>query len=671
MGKQETSSFRTSQYSVRISRTADEGGDPLGTGTLLIRREDETVWLLTCAHVFFPKRWLVDGTEAESDFFDKVAVEYKAAEARGRTVTIILKDPEGETLVSAGTIMAGKWEEPESCDKDYICVKLDWEDWMGRLDDTQLGLPDEGRHYIGYGFPNIVNTSRACDSGRWLETKSSNVSKTKFTVQYEHDPSMTREEEMNSFSGGGLFDSETNELVGILCQPYGEANNEAWAVAACLLEKEWNRSQPIFWEDACLVRRIHTPFGNESILPSMRLTLNLFAVLSGIQNGAVIFLLNSEGKTLNCLLNQEKLQRLIPCRTWKSMRAGDKPGLALQRAKSLVVNMSGQEQDWKNAERLAGDLNLTQWGIPSKLVLFNIDLATEPQEAPPDIQKLVKRISEKVMGTEKFYLFSTANFIESLSDFEANAGEETDILCRQAEQREDPYTFFLQETAHRPHLLPWLIAQCTQPGSPPLLRSAVLRLTILYGTLTNGSGIYSILLGSRNKELFWEGVYPELPADEKLDFLGRLAMDRPNEDFWEQAVGETATYDENIVLFARALRKLVKKPVWSSGDLEDIRPRLFLPGAFRTLVRCLNRRNAQPERDSQALLELLSGSRETVLYWQFLLSCRWETETLCRRIQGSADGQFLSLLLDTEPAKGEGAWPQADSMRAELFGPHG
>lgn len=53
MGKPETSFFPISQYSVRLRRTAEEGGEPLGSGTLLIRKEDETVWLLTCAHVFF------------------------------------------------------------------------------------------------------------------------------------------------------------------------------------------------------------------------------------------------------------------------------------------------------------------------------------------------------------------------------------------------------------------------------------------------------------------------------------------------------------------------------------------------------------------------------------------------------------------------------------------
>ena len=130
-------------------------------------------------------------------------------------------------------------------------------------------------------------------------------------------------------------------------------------------------------------------------------------------------------------------------------------------------------------------------------------------------------------------------------------------------------------------------------------------------------------------------------------------------------------YDENLLLFASKLRRLVKKPVWSRGDLEDIRPWLSLPGAFRTLTHCLNRRNVQPEGDSQALLELLEDSRNTVLYWQFLLSCRWGTEALCRRIQNGSDGRFLSLLLDVEPDRNDGAWMWADSMRADLFGPCG
>jgi len=180
------------------------------------------------------------------------------------------------------------------------------------------------------------------------------------------------------------------------------------------------------------------------------------------------------------------------------------------------------------------------------------------------------------------------------------------------------------------------------------------------------------MLDSENRLLLQAEVYSWLPADEKLDLLGRMAMDRPDENFGEQAAGrDAAGYDQNLLLFANELRRLVKKPVWSGDDLKDIWPRLSLPGAFRTLIRYLNSRNVQPEQDSWALLALLDGSRNTVLYWQLLLSCRWGTEALCHRIQNSSDGRFLSLLLDVEPDRNDGAWMRADSMRADLFGPRG
>lgn len=671
MGKPETSFFPISQYSVRLRRTAEEGGEPLGSGTLLIRKEDETVWLLTCAHVFFLKSD-PDDEEAESEFVDNVEVEYKAAEAGGRSVTVKLKEKNGDEPAQAGTIMAGNCEETLPCEKDFICVRLDWEDWMECLDNTQLGQTIEGRHSICFGFPNIVNASQISESGRRLETKSSNVSAQKFTVQYEHDPSIRREEEMNAFSGGGLFDLTTGQLVGILCQPYEKTNDEVWAVAASLLEKEWNRSQTVRWDDVCLVRRIHTPFEKGRILPSMRLTLNLFAVLSSFRNGAVIFLLNSEGKALNRLLNHDRLRTLIPRKAWKCINVSDALGLAVQKTRSLIVNMLDREQDWKSAEMLSGSLNLAQTGTSSKLVLFNIDLTAAPQVAPPNIQELVKRISRSVMGTDRFYLFSTSGFIESLQDPGMASEEELNMLCCQAKQSEDPYAFLLREAERQPHILPRLIAQCTRPGENPLLRSAAIRLAILYCTLTNRPDIHALMLDSENRLLLQAEVYSWLPADEKLDLLGRMAMDRPDENFGEQAAGrDAAGYDQNLLLFANELRRLVKKPVWSGDDLKDIWPRLSLPGAFRTLIRYLNSRNVQPEQDSWALLALLDGSRNTVLYWQLLLSCRWGTEALCHRIQNSSDGRFLSLLLDVEPDRNDGAWMRADSMRADLFGPRG
>lgn len=667
MGKQEISSFPISQYSVRLRR-ADESGQSLGSGTLLIRKEDETVWLLTCAHVFFLKSELDE--DAESEFVENVEVEYKAAEADGGIVAIKLTEKNGDEPASAGTIMAGECEEKLPCEKDFICIKLDWENWMECLENTRLGRTAEGSRSVCFGFPDIANASQVSDSGRRLEATSSNVGPQKFTVQYEHDPSITREKEMNAFSGGGLFDLSTGQLVGIICQSYEETNDEVWAVAASLPEKEWTLSQTVHWDDVCLVQRIHTPFEKGSILPSMRLTLNLFAVLSSFRNGAVIFLLNSKGKALNRLLNHERLRALIPRRAWRCVNAGEMPGLAVQKAKSLIVNMSDQKQDWQSAEMLSGSLKLAQTRS-SKLVLFNIDLTAVPREMPLDIQGLVKRISRSVMGTNQFYLFSTSDFIESLHDPGTVSEEEIDELCCRAEQSGEPYAFLLQTAECQPHIFPRLIAHCVRSDENLPLRSAAIRLAILYSTLTNRPEIHSVLLDNGNRTLLQAEVYPWLPADEKLDLLGRLSMDKPDEDFGEQTAGEdAAAYDKNLLLFTSELRRLVKKPVWSKDDLENIRPWLSLPGAFRTLVHCLNRRDVQSEKDSQALLELLDGSRNTVLYWQFLLSCRWGTEARCRQIQDCADWRFLSLLLDAEPDRNDGAWMWADSMRADLFGPH-
>ena len=130
MGKPETSFFPISQYSVRLRRTAEEGGEPLGSGTLLIRKEDETVWLLTCAHVFFLKSD-PDDEEAESEFVDNVEVEYKAAEAGGRSVTVKLKEKNGDEPAQAGTIMAGKLGGKTPPGKKIFFVRVRRGGWVG------------------------------------------------------------------------------------------------------------------------------------------------------------------------------------------------------------------------------------------------------------------------------------------------------------------------------------------------------------------------------------------------------------------------------------------------------------------------------------------------------------------------------------------------------------
>jgi len=79
------------------------------------------VWLLTCAHVFFLKSD-PDDEEAESEFVDNVEVEYKAAEAGGRSVTVKLKEKNVDEPAQAAAYNAKRQE------LGSVGVELDWEE---------------------------------------------------------------------------------------------------------------------------------------------------------------------------------------------------------------------------------------------------------------------------------------------------------------------------------------------------------------------------------------------------------------------------------------------------------------------------------------------------------------------------------------------------------------
>ena len=129
------------EYSVRLSR-ADDPKQLLGSGTLIIRRRNHQVFLLTCAHVV---RSLDDG-----EYFQ---VEYYSNQSTQRTKTL----PPKKGFIRCGN---GAFDIPEkdlSIGEDYVCYPLPWEPWMGGLSDTQWERPKSFQRLSGFGFPTEKN----------------------------------------------------------------------------------------------------------------------------------------------------------------------------------------------------------------------------------------------------------------------------------------------------------------------------------------------------------------------------------------------------------------------------------------------------------------------------------------------------------------------------------
>lgn len=690
MERQEKHFDFTGRYSVRL-RNADNELEYLGTGTLLIRRKDERVWLLTCMHTLFKER-VEPGNKSTGSMspayvpIRRVLVEYKANAAQYQTVTIEIIPQSTAYAVEAnvlpGTVMAGNYREQYvenlSCEEDFVCLNLAWEPWMEFLPDTKLEPAQEFKKYVGYGFQRDLNGHHVGESGTLLEVTSSNINPHKFSFKHSHDPEKDHHLEMAGFSGTGLFHPDTGALVGIVCEEYRNSNNEVWAVSVNLFEEQWNHQQALPWEDVCLVRCIHTPSGRGRIFPSMRLELNLFAILSGIRGEAVVFLLNGVGTPVKDVLCGKSLRALIPNRVWKEIESSEALRLSEQSFDGLVVAMSNQEQDWRQAEQLVRNLNgIGLTGTSSKLVLFNIDVSTIPQDAddPLNLQEVVSRISEWVMGNQQFYLFSTDGLIESLQEpwsRRKRVEEAVENRYRQAQEKEDPYSFLLQEAESWPGIALDLAERCSRPDSTPTLRLAGFRLAILYSAVTNTRRVWPLFRGRECEEFLKQVVYPRLSMDEKLDFLGSLALNEAEgTSLWEKIAGSTQdeeAYADDIALFAGSLQKLIKKPVWTKNDIEE-QPELLTPAFFRILLRCLNRSRTSPEQNRQALLELLRESQGNSQYWRLLLCCRWKVAAVSRQLQDmdSFEGQFLPLLLDLKPNMSNGAWSMADSIRSDLF----
>lgn len=684
----------TGRYSVRL-KNADNEQEYLGTGTLLIRQKDERVWLLTCMHTLFQNR-AEPGSESTGNTspayvpIRRVLVEYKANVAQDQAVTIEIIPKSAaypvEANVLPGTVMAGNYKEQYkenlSCEEDFICLKLAWEPWMEFLPDTKLEPAQEYKKYVGYGFHRDLNGHQVGESGTLLEVTASNINLHKFSFKYLHDPEKDHCEEMAGFSGTGLFHPDTGALVGIACEEYCNANNEVWAVSVNLFEEQWNHQQAFLWEDVCLVRCIHTPLGRGGIFPSMRLELNLFAILSGIRGEAVVFLLNGVGTPVKEALCSRSLRVLIPGRVWETTTSSEALRVSEQRFDGLVVTMSNQEQDWRQLEQLIGNLNgIGLTGTSSKLVLCNIDVPTMLQDAdaPLNLQEVVSRISGRVMGGQQFYLFSTDGLIESLQEpctvsRKKIAEEAVEDRYRQAQEEADPYKFLLQEAERWPGIALDLAERCSGPNSTPPLRLAGFRLAILYSAITNTRRVWPLFRKKECEEFLNQMVYPCLSMDEKLDFLGSLALNgAEGAILWEKIAGSTqnedeGAYAEDIALFADSLQKLIKKPVWTRNDVEE-QPELLTPAFFRILLRCLNRSRTSPEQNRQALLELLRESQGNSQYWRLLLCCRWKVAAVCHQLQDmdSFEGQFLPLLLDLKPNMSNGAWSMADSIRSDLF----
>lgn len=668
MEKQTSSGLTAQDYSVRIV-TNDESRNFLGSGTLLIRKASQTVWLLTCVHVFFPKDKSSQVWNGEVEYHrngNGVPFEIDWDDADDAD------DNDEDKPHEPGWVMFGKCDSqniyvvqnPASCERDFLCLKLQWESWMNELNDTELGAPEAGGEYFGYGFSSFVNSHDVKDSGSPLRTRAGNVQPSFFSVGYHENFTQTADAQMVGYSGTGLFSGD-GKLVGMVVGRYGSADNyEATAVRVDKLAPFWNRSQAATLQDFCMVRVLHAPFApkmipREKILPSMRLELNLFTFLSGIPipGDVNVFLLNGEGAPVQEALNEKKLGDLLQRRKWISRDASLRLSKKQQSVTNgLVIHMKNTEEDWTNAGNLAK--NYRQQG--EKLILFDIDVSAEQ----PNFRNIEKQITSQVVGSEPFFLFATHALFRANASPNHALSEQAENLCREAENKLTPYLFFLDEAEQKPALLPNLLEACLHSEAPRNIRVAGLRLTVLFGVLSDSLYVKSLIL-REDKDFLCKCVYPELRKDEKLDLLDILSYE--NSEDARALMEKLLSPDDDAWQWSEVLSALTKEEPWSIDALQEILSEPPTPLLFQMILRCLNWRTREPEQNRLAVDRFFDRPESENLYWQFLLCCRWGTEELCRRIETSErETNFLPLLLMPKPDMSTGAWRTADSIRADL-----
>lgn len=630
--------------SVRISSPLGSE-ELLGTGTLLIRKRDQTVWLLTCAHVFF--------REEGKKLYNTVSIEYVgSSEKRDKDFSkmpdrrrwIPLVDESTDELTNR--LEAGELRYTTETASDFVCIRLDWEDWMKDLPDTVFGKAVMGssKELRGFGFPKKTNNEYQKQKSlisciHLFECTVDTVEQGEIGISYKGHPAEDRDRQMEGFSGTGMFNI-AGELVGIVSRPRGEGEYFlAKLVPALLIKERWERSEKRFsWEEISLMWMIRNPAPGQPLLPYLHQRANLFCLLNGIRGAAAIFLLNHKGEKLDAVLRE--LSSVVPGRAWTSFlvtQGGEFEPKELN-GKGVVVFLRFCQRDWG----LTWDFLKKRWREENCLLLFSVDVSpSSEQEADDELayetpgKDNLRLIGERIpigMRDKPYYLLLTGCFVDQNYPFPPERQEE---LLRRAEGESDPPGFLVRELEKRPSAFYGVVSACARSGQTALRRAGC-RLAIGYWSICGQSTMHLF----RGESGFLRDLYGAyLNGAERTALLGQLAL---SEGGAADAMLNTVLEEEDDAPeYLYAVDQCGAASRWAEKELEPcLLACLTSHAAFDLLLACLNEHKRQ-EEDYETLLALLERLREEGVvtdrsyYWKTLLRSRWGTAQLPGRLEGS------------------------------------
>lgn len=664
MEKQQTDFELMSQYSVRISR-ADNPSALLGTGTLLIRQEFRTAWLLTCAHVFFPNK---QGSEPLS----AVNVEYAYLARKGGVHAPRLLRLSGRGPIAE--VMAGILQWRDDVAADYVCLDLGWEAWMAELPDTTFAEPVVGTTLKGAGFPQWQNDDyNILDNpiNSTIRPLSMQVSapgaKGWTSLKYEGFPAVHRDAQMEGLSGAALYDA-AGQLVCMISAPRGEDSGyfEVKAFTLTGLERtleKLRRTRPIVWESFSLAWCIRDPSPGQPVLASLRHKINLFYLLGGIRGAAVVLLLDHRGEELKSAL--ELLDDVVPFRNWERFSIAESYRFDPDSMEGggAVISMTFQAEDWSRAEEF---LN-SRWEEAGLLLLFHVDISpcskstlTLGNSGSDDLRAAMEDISWALQERPYYLLFTTC-----FADFPSAARqEEVSELLDRAKEDPDPFQYVLTQLDKHPCIYRAVMQQAARSQNH-LLRMVGCRLAIRYGLLLGRPSICQ-LFRAGDTDFIQGAFHNSLEESEKTALLGQLVLSAGSDaDTILSTILDNEFLDTSSADLTEDLRLLTKEKTWTREFLES-RFGDVTHDFFEQVLICLN----DPRRtqsDYKVFLSVLKSWNDRSFYWKALLRSRWGVLQLSLALGGD-DGKTAAMLLDPKPDTSDTtASDYAAAVREQLF----
>ncbi len=508
------------EYSVRLSR-ADDPKQLLGSGTLIIRRRDRQVFLLTCAHV-------VRDLDDEEDF----QVEYYYANQGAHRIKILL--PKGG-FIRCGN---GAFDIPEEnlpIGEDYVCYSLSWEPWMWKLLDTQWERPESLQKLGGFGFPkekNLVYSERApMGGGTTLNVEVSNRAPSDgyFYCRFlDRTPfPLPLDMVLPGFSGTGLFDND-GRLVGIVkgrnSARDSENHYEFAAVAAAEVLHSLYQAHPAksSWENAALVRWLSNPLGGNgsdaNVLAMAAKTVNLWCLLLVLREPVVMILLNRSSSMKNALSETNWLDT-----RWRAVSTDDvEPSFR----ENLGIVYTVPYHRINSVQEILRSWRLLEHDMP---ILLHIDL-TEDTACNPSLTD--RLFWERVAGQKEYILLASENyFVPSLlSDgYEISDTEIEEHLraCRTSVALYDRLLYCVQ--CH-PLDMASLLGRLRTETDGWQQKTVLCQLALLYKKLTGADitelvnesyhRVLPFLSGDETRDMFWYvPSVSDIDWDEETDVL--------------------------------------------------------------------------------------------------------------------------------------------------------